>query len=80
MNIPMQLYLMWVLLGRRSHLSFQSRPECLSLPAQLATPGRGRDDETPCMAAEWPAEWEESSTPSVIGRRNSRMCEWTMQP
>ena len=48
--------------------SFQSLPESRSLPTQLATPGKGWEDESPCTYVKWPAEKEESGTPGVIGR------------
>ena len=34
----------------------------------LPTPGRRREDKSPCMAAEWLDEWKESDAPGVIGR------------
>ena len=40
-------------------------PEYCSLPSHLATPGRGRKDESPCKAAKWLAERHSR----VIGRK-----------
>ena len=68
---------------QQSHSSFQSLLELHSLPAHLATPGSGREDESPCMAVESLAKQEESGTLGVIGKMSEaatateHVSEWT---
>ena len=73
MNIPTQLELTRARAGPSIDASdggtSLTHPLGVPLSSCSASHSRlGREDESPCMAAEWPAKQEKSSTPGVIRR------------